>query len=195
MAIKAVIFDLDGTLTQPFLDFNEIREEMGLAPDGVPILEAMVTMTPAQLEKAENVLILHEDKAVQCSELQHGAKETIDALRSLGLQVGVLTRNKRENALRVANMHDLSFDAVLGREDGPAKPDVFGLLSLCKQFFAEPQETLMVGDYIHDLECARAAGAIGVLMESHPDAERFAEYADFTIANLGSILQIVEEYA
>ena len=28
MAIKAVIFDLDGTITQPHLDFDAIREEM-----------------------------------------------------------------------------------------------------------------------------------------------------------------------
>ncbi|NQV31180.1 MAG: HAD family hydrolase, partial [Phycisphaeraceae bacterium] len=127
------------------------------------------------------------------SKLNHGAKETIDRLRSQGLHVGVLTRNKRENALRVATKHALSLDAVLGREDGPAKPDAHGILSLCKQFSAEPHQTLMVGDYIHDLQCARAAGAIGVLMKSHPNAESFEQYADFTIANLGGILQIVEE--
>ena len=195
MGIKAVIFDLDGTLTEPFLDFDVIRDEMGLAPDGGPILEAMETMTPAQLEHANDVLRTHEERAVEHSKLHHGAKETIDDLRCQGLYVGVLTRNKRENALRVAAKHALSFDAVLGREDGPAKPDARGILSLCKQFCAEPHQTLMVGDYIHDLQCARAAGAIGVLMKSHPNAESFEHYADFTIANLASILQIVEEYA
>jgi len=193
MSIKVVIFDLDGTLTQPFLDFDIIRGEMGLAPDGGPILEAMEMMTPDQLERANDVLRVHEERAIEHSKLNHGAKETIDRLRSQGLHVGVLTRNKRENALRVATKHALSLDAVLGREDGPAKPDAHGILSLCKQFSAEPHQTLMVGDYIHDLQCARAAGAIGVLMKSHPNAESFEQYADFTIANLGGILQIVEE--
>lgn len=195
MAIKAVIFDLDGTLTQPFLDFNVIREEMGLAPDGEPILEAMETMTPTQLARANEVLHIHEDRAVEFSELHEGAKETIDALRKQGVSVGVLTRNKRENALRVADKYDLKFDGILGREDGPAKPDAHGILSLCRQFSVAPHQTLMVGDYIHDLECAHAAGAIGVLMKSHPNAERFEHYADFAIVKLDRILQIVEEYA
>ncbi|GAG32550.1 unnamed protein product, partial [marine sediment metagenome] len=84
MAIKAVIFDLDGTLTEPFLDFNVIRQEMGLALDGEPILEAMEAMTAAQLEQANLVLHTHEERAVEHSELHLGAKETIDALRSKG---------------------------------------------------------------------------------------------------------------
>ena len=41
MAIEAVIFDLDGTLTQPFLDFDKMRTEMGLPRDAGPILEAL----------------------------------------------------------------------------------------------------------------------------------------------------------
>ena len=195
MAIKAVIFDLDGTLTEPFLDFDVIRGEMGLTPDGGPILEAMETMTPAQLKRARDVLCTHEARAVEHSRLHSGAKETIDTLRGQGLRVGVLTRNKRENALRVAAKHGLALDAVLGREDGPAKPDAQGILSLCRQFSVQPCQALMVGDYVHDLQCAQAAGAIGVLMKSHPNAESFEHYADFTIANLGSILQIVQEYA
>ena len=39
----AVIFDLDGTLTIPLLDFNRIRQEIGIS-DGFPILEALATM-------------------------------------------------------------------------------------------------------------------------------------------------------
>ena len=65
MGIKAVIFDLDGTLTEPFLDFDVIRDEMGLALGGGPILEAMETMTPVQLEQANAVLRVHEERAVE----------------------------------------------------------------------------------------------------------------------------------
>lgn len=195
MAIKAVIFDLDGTLTQPCLDFNAIRSEMGLEPDGLPILEAMAIMTPEQLDLAHHVLFKHEEWAVEQSVLQTGAKDTIDRLRGQGLPVGVLTRNKRENAQRVAQKHDLVFDAVMGREDGPAKPDAHGIHMMCNTFGVAPHETLMVGDYIHDLECARAAGAVGVLMKTHPKAGCFEQFADFSIEKLHTILQIVEECA
>ena len=33
MTITTVIFDLDGTITRPFLDFDAIRAEMGLSAD------------------------------------------------------------------------------------------------------------------------------------------------------------------
>jgi len=41
MPIKAVIFDLDGTITRPYFDFDAIREEMGLDRNSGPVLEAM----------------------------------------------------------------------------------------------------------------------------------------------------------
>jgi phosphoglycolate phosphatase-like HAD superfamily hydrolase len=42
--IAAVIFDLDGTITRPYLDFNQIRAEIGNVRG--PLLEAMDKMTP-----------------------------------------------------------------------------------------------------------------------------------------------------
>ena len=49
MSIKAVIFDLDGTITQPYFDFDAIRQEIGLAKDSGPLLESMEKMTPQVL--------------------------------------------------------------------------------------------------------------------------------------------------
>ena len=49
-AAKAFIFDLDGTLTLPQLDFAAIRAEMGIT-DG-PILEELEALAPAQAEAA-----------------------------------------------------------------------------------------------------------------------------------------------
>jgi HAD superfamily hydrolase (TIGR01509 family) len=193
MSIKAVIFDLDGTITQPYFDFDAIREEMGLDRNSGPVLESMEKMSPQQRREAEQILHFHEERAVTESRLNAGAKQTLSALHKAGIHIGVLTRNKRSNALAIAQKHGLKFDAIVDREDGPVKPDAFGVLRICKQFGVQPQETLLVGDYLFDLLCAKAAGAVAVLLANHDRADEFAEHADFTIENIGRILQIIDQ--
>lgn len=193
MAIKAVIFDLDGTITQPYFDFDAIRAEIGLAKDSGPILESMEKMTAEQRKRAEQILRSHEEKAVIESTLNPGAKRTFSAIRAAGIKIGVLTRNRKRNALAIANKHGLKFDAVVDREDGPIKPDAFGVLRLCEQFGVKPQNTLVVGDYLFDLQCAKAAGAVAVLLTNHQRADEFAEHADFCIEDINQILQIIKE--
>ncbi len=191
MSIKAVIFDLDGTITQPYFDFDAIREEIGLTRDSGPLLESMEKMTPQLRRKAEKILFIHEQKAVVESKLNDGAEQTLSRLRAAGIHIGILTRNKQGNAYAIARKHNLQFDAVIGREDGPVKPDAFGVLQLCRQFGVEPEETLLVGDYLFDLLCAKAAGACAVLLANHHQADDFAEHADFRIENIAGILEII----
>jgi len=193
MAIRAVIFDLDGTITQPYFDFDAIREQMGLERDSGPVLEQMENMTPEQRQRAESILHFHEERAVTESRLNPGAQQTLSALRQAGIRIGILTRNRRSNALSIARKHRLRFDAIVDREDGPAKPDAFGVLRLCQQFGVKPKETLVVGDYLFDLLSARAAGAVAVLLANHERADEFTEYADFKIEKLEQVLQIVED--
>ncbi|MCH7558059.1 MAG: HAD family hydrolase [Planctomycetes bacterium] len=192
MPIKAVIFDLDGTITQPYFDFDAIREEIGLAKDSGPVLESMEKMTAQQRQDAEKILYYHEQKAVTESKLNANAKQTLSALRTAGIHIGVLTRNRRSNALAIARKHKLKFDIVIGREDGPVKPDAFGVLRICGQFGVEPEETMLVGDYLFDLLCAKAAGAVAVLLANHNQADEFAEHADFCIDDISRILEIID---
>ncbi len=192
MLIKAVIFDLDGTITQPYFDFDTIREEIGLARDSGPILESMEKMTPRQRQKAEEILDYHEQKALRESKLNPGAMETLVQLRESGIRIGVLTRNKKSNAFAIARRHRLRFDAVVGREDGPVKPDAFGVLELCRRFSVEPARTLLVGDYLFDLLCAKAAGAVAVLLTNNVKAGEFTEHANFCIENISEILEIIK---
>lgn len=192
MTIKAVIFDLDGTITQPYFDFDVIREEMGLDRNSGPVLEQMEKMTPNQRRHAEQIMHFHEQKAVKESTLNPGAGKTLNQLRKEGIKIGILTRNTASNARAVANKHNLQFDALVGREDGPAKPDAFGVSYICRQFKVKPSETLLVGDYLFDLLCAKAAGAVAILLANQDKAKDFAEHADFTIEKIDQILQIIE---
>ncbi len=193
MSIKAVIFDLDGTITQPFFDFDAIREEMGLDRNSGPILEAMEKMTPQQRKHAEEILHFHEQRAVTESKLNAGARRTLSSLRKAGIRVGILTRNRRSNALAIGRKHNLKFDIIVDREDGPVKPDAFGVLRICQQFGVRPEETLVVGDYLFDLLCAKAAGAVAALLANNKQADEFAEHADFCIETIDQILQIIED--
>ncbi len=192
MQIKAVIFDLDGTLTQPYFDFDAIRREMGYPPEAEPILELMEKMTHEERDKAERILLFHEEKAIVESTLNPGAKETLTELHKRGIPIGILTRNKKENALAVAEKHGLNFDEIVGRQEGPVKPDPFGVLYLCERFAVMPQESLVVGDYLFDLLCARAADAVAVLLKNNNKAEEFVRHADFVIDNILDILKIID---
>ncbi len=193
MSIKAVIFDLDGTITRPYFDFDAMREEMGLERDSGPVLESMEKMAPAQRRRAEEILHFHEQRAVTESALNPGAKQTLSELQDAGIHIGILTRNKRSNALAIALNHNLKFATIVDREDGPVKPDAFGVLRICRQFGVKPEETLLVGDYLFDLLCAKAAGAVAVLLANSKQADEFTEHADFRIESIEQILEIIEK--
>jgi len=194
MVFKAIIFDLDGTITEPFFDFDAIRVEMGLTKDAGPILEAMAEMEPAQLKRAERILAYHEKRAVEESKLNDGVVQILQNLRKKGIKVGIITRNTKDNAYAVAKKHGLRFDAVISREDGPVKPDAFGVKKICEHFAIVPRESMVVGDYLFDIMCAKAAGAVAVLLNNHEKAKEFAEYADFVIDRLEQVLEIVRTY-
>ena len=54
-AIKGVIFDMDGTLTIPVLNFNEMRARLGL-PQGTDILAAVANMGAEERERAMEII-------------------------------------------------------------------------------------------------------------------------------------------
>ena len=193
MSIRTVIFDLDGTITKPFLDFDLIREEMGLAHNAGSILEIMEKMPQKQRKETEEILHRHEKRAVEQSCLNEGAESTLLSLRASSINIGILTRNRSMNALAVADKHHLRFDAIVGRDDGPVKPDGFGVLKLCEYFKTDPQEAIVVGDYLYDLMSAKATGAIAVLLKTHKQKEDFSQHADYTIHSLDEIFKIIED--
>jgi len=192
MAVKAVIFDLDGTITEPFFDFDSIREEMGLDRNAGPVWEIMQQATDAERARLDGILRYHEQLGIDNSTLQPGAKETLQWIRSQSLPIAVLTRNTKDNAIKVAHKHNVEFDIFIGREDGPVKPDAFGVKFICEKFDVAPNEAIMVGDYLFDLLCAKAAGAKSVLLLNNEKAREFAEYADYMIEKMSLLVDIIQ---
>jgi HAD superfamily hydrolase (TIGR01549 family) len=184
----AVIFDLDGTLTMPYFDFDAIRREIGLPTEPrTPILEAMELMSPTERDRCHAILLKHETKAAHESELWEDTLEVLGTLRRAHLPLGLLTRNSRRSVDLVLAKHGLAFDCIHTREDGPIKPSPAPVLSICRHLAVKPEVTWMIGDYLFDIQSGHAAGATTVLMAGNGQVPDFADQADHVIHRLGEL--------
>jgi HAD superfamily hydrolase (TIGR01509 family) len=161
---RAVIFDMDGTLTEPVLDFDAIRAEIGM-PEGVPILEHLTAVGEAERARAESIMVRHEREAIARATLADGCADLLGHLRGMEIPMAILTRNVREVVETFARMFAFEFHAVYTREDGPPKPSPHGARLLCQAMGVDPAATLAVGDYKYDVIAGRDAGCRTVLVD------------------------------
>jgi HAD superfamily hydrolase (TIGR01509 family) len=190
MKRSAIIFDLDGTLTEPYLDFDALRNELGIKG---PVLEAMEQMDPASRAQAEAALLRYEQDAAENASLREGALEVINALRTRGHPIAILTRNARPTVNVVLETHGVRVDALRTREDGAIKPSPEPVLALCTELDAEPLRSWMIGDYLFDILSGRAAGTRTVLMIGDKTPPSFADQADHVIRQLPELLPLIDD--
>ncbi len=187
---RAVIFDLDGTLTEPLLDFDAMRAEIGLPPG--PILEQLAHADDATRARADEILRRHEREAIACATLADGCAELLAHLQEREIPASILTRNVREVVDTFARMFGFTFAGVYTREDGPHKPSPAGVFALCEKMGVPPTDTLMVGDYKFDILAGRAAGcATALVLGAHaPTAEELPEWGppDVIVTSLRELL-------
>jgi len=164
-APRGVIFDLDGTLTEPLLDFEAIRREIGIAP-GLPILEALESFAPDARARAEVILRRHEMDAIRAATLADGCADLLARLAVRGVPVAILTRNVRDAVDDFVRRFDVRVAGIYTREDGPPKPSPAGVLALCRTFGLPPADVWMVGDYKYDVIAGRDAGCRTALVLS-----------------------------
>ena len=191
MVIEAVIFDLDGTLLHSDLDFDLIRRQIGIAEG--PVLEALETMSAADRLRAIEILEQHESQAAREARLNVHAHEVFAALAERGIKTALLTRNSRASVKTAMDRHNLKFDFVCSREDslGKIKPSPEPVLAICAALDVRPADTLMVGDYLFDLQSANTAGALSVLLRNDRNAE-FIPFAWRVIDQLNELLDLLD---
>ncbi len=189
---RAIIFDMDGTITEPYLDFGWIRERIGMKADDGPILEAMERMSAADRARAEEVLIACEAEAAEASLLNPGVTDLLDWLTGNRFRTAVLTRNSRVSVETVLAKHRLRFDLVRTREDGAIKPSPEPVLAICRALEVEPSRAWMVGDYLFDVQSGGAAGAKTVLLWTRPDLPEWHGEADHVIRELKELIPLLE---
>jgi HAD superfamily hydrolase (TIGR01509 family) len=161
------VFDMDGTLTLAVHDFPAIKRALDI-PQEDDILHHLAALPSDEAASKRAWLLDHERELAHAATPAPGARELLHMLRDRGCRLGVLTRNAHELALvtlqAVGMGNCFASDDILGRDEAPPKPDPGGLLHLADKWSIEPSELVMVGDFRFDLECAKAAGARGVLV-------------------------------
>jgi phosphoglycolate phosphatase len=176
--MRAIIFDLDGTLVDSEPD---IQKAFTSAFDGLgahrPPLKELRNVIGLRLEDCF-ARFLHGDEArskegarlfrehyqdhhLDSTRPYPGADE---ALRALAVQVplALCTMKKWQFARKIVHAFgwDGLFREILGSEEGfAAKPDPAMLLELCRRLDVAPEEILYVGDTDLDAHMAQAAGA------------------------------------
>ncbi len=194
--VGAVLFDFDGTLTRPgALDFTDIKNSLG-CPLHEPVLEFIDRMPdPRQQAEAKDALDQLEQAAASRSAPNHGAEETIHAIRAMGIKIGIITRNSFASiSAALKNFDGIGaddFDLIISRDDSiKPKPSPDGILMAARWLDVPPDEILMVGDFIFDVEAGRAAGAITVFL-SDPEKKTAAADADFDVSGLSELSDII----
>jgi phosphoglycolate phosphatase len=180
MRLRAVLFDMDGTLLDTAPDFIAICQAM-LAERGLPrvddklirdeisggaraMVSAAFAMSPEAQEfealRLEFLARYQTDCAVH-SQLFEGMAELLADIEKAKLIWGVVTNKPVRFAQPIMEQLGLSQrSAVLICPDHvtKSKPDPEPLLLACKMLDLDPASVLFVGDDLRDIESGRDAG-------------------------------------
>jgi len=180
--IQGILFDKDGTL----FDFNATWGAWSrhLLTDG--ILRVLPELDKDALIQRMN------DAAAQVPQIEvTPLQPCLQALRDLGLQLGVATNDGEGPAmahLEKAGVLDL-FAFVAGSDSGyGGKPTTGQMKAFCAATGLKPENCVMVGDSLHDLDAGRAAGMKTVAVLTGPATR--VDLAPFADVVLGSIAEL-----
>lgn len=206
--LKAVAFDMDGTLTVPVLDFAAMRRRCRV-PSGADILEELRLRPPEERAEAMAVIKEMELEALEKLQIAPGAAALCAHLDALRVPRGLITRNVNDSVdafhLRLRALHDLEpFSPAISRDSGlPYKPSPDPLLFCCRAWGVEPSEVLFVGDSAKDdVVTGRRAGAWTVLLDARQAAEPAGggpgvaeeQRAHHTVATLHDVRELLDRF-
>lgn len=219
--LRGVVFDMDGTLTKPNLDFQEMYQRCGVEP-GSDILREIAQRPLAERRSAEAIVDELETAARQSMEAMPGAIECAQWLAANEIRIAVVTRN---TVATLRHFLDVlwspaglpSVSPAFGRdgeirygtrglaENGagdifPPKPDPAALHEIARRWDVPLRDILMVGDSVsHDVTFGRNAGSLTALLEGHGSTGhevaglRRTALPDLKVSNLADLPRLLSE--
>ena len=179
-----VLFDLDGTLVDSAPDLaysvDTMLVEVGLPERGEDKIRQWIgngierTVKRALLDGMDGepdhelfnrafpiFMNIYAENAARKSKFYDGVMEGMNFLKSNNYKIGCVT-NKQEKfthiLLKELGIFD-DFGIVISGDSLPKKkPDPMPLLHAARHFNVKPENSLMVGDSMNDVQAARAAG-------------------------------------
>ncbi|CAK7327344.1 unnamed protein product [Dovyalis caffra] len=208
--LRGVVFDMDGTLTVPVIDFaamykavlgeTEYRRIRQENPSGIDILHHIESWSPDKQRNAYEVILDFERQGLERLKIMPGAGELCGFLDSKKIRRGLITRNVKEAVDLYHQRFGIMFSPALSREFRPYKPDPAPLLHICSTWDVQPSEVMMVGDSLKDdVACGKRAGAITCLLDEKgrygsSDFTKLDLEPDFKVSSLAEVHSLLETY-
>jgi phosphoglycolate phosphatase len=215
----AIVWDLDGTLVDSApdlasalntvldkrgfftLSINEVRAMIG---NGVPKLVERgfnavgVRPDPAQLDELV-AIFAKEYKACATDNTRPypGVVEALQAIHAMNIPMGVCTNKPEAFTRQILEGLGLAtyFNSVVGGDTtSTRKPDPQPVLACLRGLVSEPASSLMIGDSVHDVHAAHAAGVtIGVVPWGYRSAPVEELGADFVLHDLTGLPGLIRD--
>lgn len=206
--LKAILFDLDGTLRDTRqLIYDALEYTFQAHGKRVPSKEELAPyihhhsyvreqfMPEVSMEDFDGVYAAHIDQALLEVQLYPGTNELLTELKAAGYKLAVVTAGRRApRDMRAYGIADY-FDAIVGGDDISAhKPDPEGTLLALERLGVQPTEAIMIGDMPTDVRAARAAGLKAFVGITHGLSSRESleqSGADYIIDSLAELPEVI----
>jgi phosphoglycolate phosphatase len=214
-SVRALIFDLDGTLIDSKRDLihsvNAMLGEMGRARldeetisgyigHGAPLLVSRALGSTAKEEELRRALqfflAYYEEHKMDTTCAYPGIPDALAQLSRKKVPLAVLTNKPLKISVRILESLGLaSYFRVIygGNSFETKKPDPLGANKILSEFGAQPSETMLVGDSEVDVQTARNAGTIAAAVNYGFGVHDRAQHpADIYLDKLSDLVPLVD---
>lgn len=212
--INTILFDFDGTVmdtngviisswqhTFHTVEGKHRSEEEIVKTFGEPLAITMEKILP-QIPVEEGIQIYrdyHYDNFEDLISVFPGMVSLLQELKQRGYKTGVVTSRLLHTTKKGLDKYDLGqyFDVVVTCDDSTKhKPDPEPVLIALQKLDSKPEETIMLGDSMFDILCARNAGVKSVLVGwsivAGQEEKEGPDAADFIIENAEDLFKLIE---